>query len=535
MLVTINQFIRLIQRFIKTSDTVVLSISALVILSIFSYGFNRFSVVSNEGTNFYVPNTTTHSTHYHSTLPSSLPKINKDKIIKPSKDITDDDTNIKSSENELNVDDDLKEMDDDEKETKNNDLKEMDDDSISNNGEIIKNATGEIIKPSSTPTFIPSSTSTATPTPSLTPSPSPEPEEILTKWEQTLRNGTVGCALYEVLASEKIPGEKDYLYYNALDELCRSSYKDQLQATVVPEYLDQFLLLSKGTGIFEDAFVTFMHGEKYTELAMYSVKSVHEFSKKPVLAFLTSPSVVHAQRLWGGVANNPQLVIFEMPVGSLHPWFDKLRAILMSPVKHGVIIESDTMISPHAERFFKILGAYEGDLPILPGHPDERLPDCGNYQGHKTCVNTFPYPLHKRTMSYVHAHVTWTNKCRDFLASVVEGCIFGNQGLDCGSDESALNYALWNRGATLQYCVVDPCSVFLPFWEANNWSPLPPDRSYPWRGRTIAYMLVHGAKTIPDAAAAFEKTKQIKDHPYISHAGQWTNDPTIPTIDNCLL
>ena len=355
-------------------------------------------------------------------------------------------------------------------------------------------------------------------------------------WNTILQKGIVGCPLLHILQlSELNIDENDYLHFRSLIHLCQSSYRDQLQAKVLPEYIEQFQRLTDYKGYIENAYVTFMHGNKYMDLGIYSIQSVHEFSTTPVFAFLTESSIPYARKLWNP-DQFPQLVIFQMPVGTLHSWFDKLRAILLSPVKHGVIIETDTLITPYADRFFTILNTYNGNYPILPGHPDERLPSCINYHGNRECSNTFPYPAAKRSMPYVHAHVTWITKHKYFIANILETCIEPNQNiLDCSSDEAALNYALWNHGATVQYCVIDPYWTSIYLWEHISFTKDPPELSYAWRNRTLAFMLVHGAKKVEDAKTAFEKIKQVKNNPYIVHGGKWTNNVNEKTIDNCLI
>jgi hypothetical protein len=378
-----------------------------------------------------------------------------------------------------------------------------------------------------------------TPTPTATAAAAPEQSATDIGVNPMIDGAALDCTYIEKLVSR--PELPDPANYRALAPVCLSSMRDQLTAKVAAGFEAQYASLSKGTGFFKEAYVSFAFGMNYGQLAYWALRAGMEFSQRPVLMFASGELAANAQTVWPP-AQFPRLVVFEMPSPRLHAWFDKLRASLMAPVDRGVIIESDTLITPHADRLFKILTEHGGALPLMPGHADVRWPHCAGYVGIKECSNTFGYPVEKRTMDYVHAHLMWTAATKPFLAHILADCGDGGKSgqLDCSSDEAALNYALWNAKATKQLCFMDPHYFAMDVWEAESYDVMERSLIRQFTHRTIAHMFIHGAKE-PHIAESL--VKRIKALPpgknWISNppgGTKWTNSvEATELIENCIL
>jgi hypothetical protein len=309
--------------------------------------------------------------------------------------------------------------------------------------------------------------------------------------------------------------------FGALLHLCSvPSYRPQLHAWVIPEFRERLIHLSDGTGILEDAFVSFISGPiQYLNLAQWAIAAALEFSSKPVILFVSGEAVASAAARFPS-STFQRLVVFEVPPASLHPWFDKLRAVLLSPVVNGVIIESDTIITFHAERLFKIARTHATDYSLSPVHEDERLPSCNNYQGPRACINPYGYPANLRTIPYMHAHMIWNSQSKPFVSRVLSTCVETPGESDCSSDEGALNHQYWKEKATKFLCHIDPYHTVLEMWDQGT-------MSHPniWM-QNFAVMYLHGAKEAARAEAVFNGIKAIrmKNPPWVFYNRKWAND-----------
>ena len=237
----------------------------------------------------------------------------------------------------------------------------------------------------------------------------------------------------------------------------------------------------------------------------------------------------------------PRLVVFELPAPSLHPWFDKLRAVLLSPVSNGVVIEADTIITPNAESLFAVAETHATKFPLSPMHEDERLPSCRDYKGLRACVNEFGFPSEMRTIPYIHAHLIWNAQSKPFIARVLSTCVEGGD-LDCGSDESALNTGFWKEKATDYLCMIDPYHAILEVWEnlattQQSWAC-----QYLQR-QNFAVMFLHGSKDPARSENVFNRLKQMsRKRPWVYFNRTWQTNVTdeslrqsLYTSDGCII
>lgn len=309
--------------------------------------------------------------------------------------------------------------------------------------------------------------------------------------------------------------------FGALLHLCSvPAYRPQLHAWVIPEFRDRLIRLSNGTGILEEAFVSFISGPiSYLDLAQWAIAAALEFSSKPVILFVSGDAVASVAGRFPSLTFQ-RLVVFEVPPPRLHPWFDKLRAVLLSPVVNGVIIESDTIITPHAERLFNVAKTHATEYSLSPVHEDERLPSCYNYQGPRACINPYDYPAYLRTIPYIHAHMIWNSRSKPFVSRVLSTCVETPGESDCSSDEGALNHQLWKEKATRYLCLIDPHTSVLEMWDAQT-------MSHPGlQMQNFAVMYLHGAKDPARAELVFNRIKGImmRNLPWVWYNRRWSND-----------
>ena len=314
-------------------------------------------------------------------------------------------------------------------------------------------------------------------------------------------------------------GDSDFANWAALSTLCASKFRAQMRAQVMPTFRDRFVNLSNGTGILSEAYVLFLSGPiQYTDLAQWALVAATEFSSKPILAFMSGAAIsVAAERF--PASTFPTLVIFEVPAPTLNPWFDKLRAILLSPVLNGVIIEADTIITHHADRLFRLAGTHALQFPLLPIHPDERLPSCSNYKGSRTCENPIDFPIELRSTPYSHAHVIWNAQSKPFLSRTLYRCIQGGEKSEmCDSDEAALNFQLWQEKATKYLCMMDPNEQFVDMWQKLA--------SMPTSVEHLNYVMVfiHGHKNPAHAEKIVNQIRTMgRERPWIYFNRTWLN------------
>lgn len=332
-----------------------------------------------------------------------------------------------------------------------------------------------------------------------------------------LLTGTVDCNVIEHLSATYNSHMVDSL--RTLLLLCDSTLRDNVYASTHPAYLETYRRVSTGTGMVDDAYVSFLRGSAYLELSKSAMSAAHRFSEKTIFLFVSGISGDDIERTWPPSVY-PRLVIIHLSTGLLNPYFDKLFAAVMSPVERGVIIEADTLLTPHADRLFGILRRYgHQSFPLMPTHEDVRWEDCALYVGPKYCGNSLPYPHTERSMDYVHAHLMWTRDSRPFLVDVLLNCAPGSAGsIDCANDEIALNHALWKAGATRQLCLMDPSN----FEMFVSWENMDLDPILAWHNRTMGFVFVHGSKHPNIAEDLIVRIENMRGKHWLIENGKWS-------------
>lgn len=289
--------------------------------------------------------------------------------------------------------------------------------------------------------------------------------------------------------------------------------------SVLPPYLAQLSRLSQGTGILDQAYVSFVSGLRYTELVTWSLRAAMRFSSRPIVLFTSGDTSLRAATLWPPNEFDRLIVINMPPPGPLHPWFDKLRAALLSPVRYGVIIEADSYITMHADNLFPLLASTNRTFPLSPTHMDIRLPNCTRYSGRKYCSQAWDIPEASRSIDYIHAHLAWTYASKPFIARAVQTCLLGKVAAACQSDEKALNLAYWKEGATEALCVIDPFVSQTHEWAVQSNGTLM--QGY---DATVAFMIMHGNKNASLAPGILTEIASMFGRPWVfnsRHAAEY--------------
>jgi hypothetical protein len=329
-----------------------------------------------------------------------------------------------------------------------------------------------------------------------------------------------------------------------------------------------------GDGVIDEAFVAFVSGAPdgaYAQLMTEALLAAAESSQRPVVLF-ASGAVGEGgapRRLWPP-ASFPRLAVLSMAAGELHVWFDKLRAALLAPVRRAVVLEADSLATRHVDRLFAVLAREPRyALPLLPVHMHMRWPDCEVVDGRgvstipitiaasaapsddgggggarrqqpsvtrqRACGAPFAVPLAERTTHYGHAHFVYTSAAKAFLAEVLLACSMGSgggggggggalAGIDCGSDEAALNTGLWRRGARRQLCLFDPVFNAFEAWPAASWAvpSIAAPRGESFATHTVAFLVLHGEKDPAAARALRERARLVPPNAsWVAHQGAW--------------
>ena len=340
------------------------------------------------------------------------------------------------------------------------------------------------------------------------------------------------CALLEERLGKGAAREEDDdpANWRAAFPLCATPFRDQMTAQIRPEYSATWDRISRpfGGAFVEDAYVSFLFGKPYTELAAAGAfRAVQEFSDRPLLVFVSGVVAEDAAAVYWPPEEFDRLVVFEMPPPSLNPWFDKLRASILAPVRRGVVVEADTLITTNADRLFPLLARHDADTkrgfqPLMPLHPDLRLPNCRAYRGRYDCGNPFPYPAERRTVPYMHAHLMFTAASKDFLARTLAGCTPSSaspipRGY-CHSDESALNVRMWEEGAMAAVCMMVPHFSVAKFWASGSVSNAMRSE---YAGRPVGFLFVHGCKDPKKAKALVELVRGMRGKPWLLMKGKY--------------
>lgn len=268
---------------------------------------------------------------------------------------------------------------------------------------------------------------------------------------------------------------------------------DLMTAWVDPRFRDIYNTFYKDGAWLDRAFVNYFAefgSGKHAKMTEELIKSVHMFSDYPIV-------VVHfgmAAPIAWTPEQFPRLILLHahpMPNGKSFN-YNKLRAMLMARARTGVQLDSDEFVAPGVDAIFQrtedeVTEKYA--LPIMPAHfLTDKGPKDGGSWWPRFCTNKADVSTCTRqTLRWAHAHPTYTYWALPFigkwlrrqlrderlpaLQNTTGGPSFGELVVaDIPEDEDLLNVALWEDGATKQWCkfdVPDP-SDFKPFMDMGK-------------------------------------------------------------------
>lgn len=241
--------------------------------------------------------------------------------------------------------------------------------------------------------------------------------------------------------------------------------KQILSSDIYNKYFKNINLIYKGSKlyhinpIFHFAYVSFVSGTKYIDLINGTLFSVHFFSIYPILLYVSGNITEEMKRIF---ELYDRLLVFSIPSEMNNIYFMKLRVSLLAPVLVGQIVESDTIVLPGADCLFARIEkeiSYNYPYPMMTRHHDIRSPIKGN-----GTINILKYPMNKRSMRYMHAHMSWTYHSLPFIAKIYRDSFI----LHYKDDEYALNLNLWESKAYKQWCIYDPIYSVVDISNSDN-------------------------------------------------------------------
>lgn len=277
-------------------------------------------------------------------------------------------------------------------------------------------------------------------------------------------------------------------------------------------------------GWVEKAWVTYLKvrpgNTDFLHLTRKLVESVHLFSKYPIILMnFGQASTELDPELF------PRLVQFNaLDLSNRHLSFNfnKFQAILLAKVKVGASLDSDMMMAnPQAD---SLLSRTQEEIteqypyPMMPVHFLDRDPANLKYydgKGNYLVYNCTGCP--KPTMRWGQAQPTWTYWSLPFfarwqVAKIAERSEQGVPTAHIAEDEDLLNVALWQEGASKQWCMWQTGGV--GFVKDNLYAQRPfgvkwnADRSRYLNGTPMGLYFGHAEKNWRKVADALEFLKQ---------------------------
>lgn len=280
--------------------------------------------------------------------------------------------------------------------------------------------------------------------------------------------------------------------------------KQILSNNIYNKYFKNTRVIYKGSRLYYEgsfyhfAYVCFVSGRKYFSLINGTIFSVHFFSKYPIILYVAGNITDEMQSLF---LHYDRLLVISIPCELNNIYYMKLRVSLLAPVLVGQIVESDTIVLPGADCLFERIEkeiTYEYPFPMMTRHTDIRSPIKGN-----GTYYPLKYPMYKRTMRYMHAHMSWTYQSLPFIASIYRKTFEINY----GNDEYALNVNLWESKAIKQWCTYDPLYTVVDLNNSSNIFKKP-------LGKITFFNFIHGCKLQTIQEKILSKLKIIKHNDF---------------------
>ena len=321
-------------------------------------------------------------------------------------------------------------------------------------------------------------------------------------------------------------------------QICLQNRTKLFSADVIPEFKQVMDQLTEN-GWFKEAYVSYVDGNPdspYVDMATELIKSVHYFSTRPIVVFVFGefvPNVWTPKRF-------PRLVVLQS--GGLPQEnyiyrsfnFNKIRAILLSKVKHGgVFLEADSWILPGADALFDTVQKHIEEnrypFPLLPLHymnVTSKSSGIGNSIWWSRYCPDPAKPCPKQTMKFAQSLPIWNHRSLEFFGRwlgrhfrdqllspvIVEGFLVAEELRvgDVMEDDELLNIGLWEDGAVRQLCQFDqtPSSLEpLLAWHngtCESCRDADGDPRFYQDGSPSVFLTVHQAKNSTESAEYLE-------------------------------
>ena len=325
-------------------------------------------------------------------------------------------------------------------------------------------------------------------------------------------------------------------------QICLQNRTKLFSADVIPEFKQVMDQLTEN-GWFKEAYVSYVdgfHDSPYVDMATELIKSVHYFSTRPIVVFVFGEFVPNA---WTP-KRFPRLVVLQSGFLPQENYiyrsfnFNKIRAILLSKVKHGgVFLEADSWILPGADALFDTVQKHIEEkryaFPLLPLHYKNvisKSSGIGNSNWWSRYCPDPAKPCPKQTMKFAQSLPIWNHRSLEFFGRwlghhfrdqllspvIVEGFLVAEKLRvgDVMEDDELLNIGLWEDGAEKQLCQFDqtPSSLEpLLSWQHNenclNCRDADEDPRFYQDGSPSVFLTVHQAKNSTESAEYLENIR----------------------------
>lgn len=284
-------------------------------------------------------------------------------------------------------------------------------------------------------------------------------------------------------------------------------------------------------GWVDEAWVTYFKlnpaytGGDFQMMVLKLIESVHRFSKKPIVMFNfgTSDPDFSPERF-------PRLVILKarnLEDRGVSFNFNKFQAAMLAKVKVGASLDADMMMAdPEGDSLLartKDEITKEYPYPMMPVHFLDRDP--ANLKYYTGTGNYLVFECEscpKPTMRWGQAQPSWTYWSFPFLArwqaaKIAQRSEQGVPTRDIREDEDLLNVALWQEGASKQWCMwqtggvgwVEP-NLYGQATFPKQWNS---DRSRYLNGTPMAFFFGHAEKKWQKIEAELQFLSTEEDQP----------------------
>jgi len=366
------------------------------------------------------------------------------------------------------------------------------------------------------------------------------PESQVELGKMVLKNSTMPWELNRkpILSCAHMKEYEEHDLAKAMTIFCNADLGQMAEFYVDPKFAVNYKNWTGPDGWIPEAFVTYIglknaHKENLAGEMDLLVQSVHHFSKRPVIVANFGPFVPEG---WTPEHFPNMILMHGHPIMEGKSFnFNKLRAMMFTKVRTGIILDADQWVTNNVDYMFR-RSAEEGlhyPYPIMPVHWMSRDPDSSDMKDYpegytwKFWAEDSP----KRSMRWAHAHPTWTSESLPFLAKWTSYVLAPSATkppswlLDQGflEDEDLLNVALWAENVTKQWCKFDiPGNGNFKMLLEHSDTPASKDSKWFPRGIPFVFLTSHDAKDPEDSVGWLRAVwPQDSNIVPIAYDGKW--------------